>query len=99
MPTPFRMNSPAVSPAACCSRRTASNGQIENRVRVFRLRREYPKWQGQCEACSAWNTLSAFVVEPAKETAHAGRRVGYAGPEAAKVQPLAGIAGEVEQGT
>ena len=58
---------------------------------------EYPKWQGQCEACGAWNTLSAFVVEPEKETAHAGRRVGYAGPEAAKVQPLAGIAGEVEQ--
>src|SRR5690348_15619755 len=58
---------------------------------------EYPKWQGQCEACGAWNTLSAFVVEPTKEAAHAGRRVGYAGAEAAKVQPLASVAGEVEQ--
>ncbi|HVU80649.1 MAG TPA: DNA repair protein RadA, partial [Rhodanobacteraceae bacterium] len=58
---------------------------------------EYPKWQGQCEACGAWNTLSAFVVEPTKEAAHAGRRTGYAGAEAAKVQPLAQVAGEVEQ--
>ncbi|HVX04348.1 MAG TPA: DNA repair protein RadA [Rhodanobacteraceae bacterium] len=58
---------------------------------------EYPKWQGQCESCGAWNTLSAFVVESAKDAAHAGRRVGYAGAEAAKVQPLAGVAGEVEQ--
>jgi DNA repair protein RadA/Sms len=58
---------------------------------------EYPKWQGQCESCGAWDTLSAFVVQPAKEAAHAGRRVGYAGAEVAKVQPLAGVAGEVEQ--
>ncbi|MDE2498187.1 MAG: DNA repair protein RadA, partial [Xanthomonadaceae bacterium] len=58
---------------------------------------EYPKWQGQCESCGAWNTLSAFVVEPAKDAAHAARRAGYAGAEAAKVQPLAGVAGEVEQ--
>jgi DNA repair protein RadA/Sms len=58
---------------------------------------EYPKWQGQCESCGAWDTLSAFVVEPAKEAVHAGRRVGYAGAEATKVQPLAGVAGEVEQ--
>ncbi|HWG65939.1 MAG TPA: DNA repair protein RadA [Rhodanobacteraceae bacterium] len=58
---------------------------------------EYPKWQGQCEACGAWNTLSAFVVEPAKEASHPSRRVGYAGAEAPKVQPLAGVAGEVEQ--
>ena len=59
---------------------------------------EYPKWQGQCEACGAWNTLSAFVVQPAKDMAGGTvRRVGYAGSEASKVQPLAGVAGEVEQ--
>jgi DNA repair protein RadA/Sms len=58
---------------------------------------EYPKWQGQCDACGQWNTLSAFVVQPAKEAAHAGRRTGYAGTETSKVQPLAQVAGEVEQ--
>jgi DNA repair protein RadA/Sms len=58
---------------------------------------EYPKWQGQCEACGAWNTLSAFVVEPAKEAGAAVRRVGYAGTEASKVRPLASVAGEIEQ--
>ncbi|TAN05107.1 MAG: DNA repair protein RadA [Rhodanobacteraceae bacterium] len=60
---------------------------------------EYPKWQGQCDACGAWNTLSAFVVQPAKEAVAGGtvRRVGYAGTEASRVQPLAGVAGEVEQ--
>ena len=58
---------------------------------------EYPKWQGQCEACGAWNTLSAFVVQPAKEAANASRHAGYAGAEAVKVQPLAAVAGEVEK--
>ena len=60
---------------------------------------EYPKWQGQCDACGAWNTLSAFVVQPAKEAVAGGvvRRVGYAGTEASRVQPLASVAGEVEQ--
>ncbi|MGH8144996.1 MAG: DNA repair protein RadA [Rhodanobacteraceae bacterium] len=60
---------------------------------------EYPKWQGQCESCGAWNTLSAFVVQPATKAADAntGRRGGYAGTDVAKVQPLAGVAGEVEK--
>ena len=38
---------------------------------------EYNKWQGQCEACGAWNTLSEFVVEAAKPGAV--RRTSYAG--------------------
>ncbi|MGH8118573.1 MAG: ATPase domain-containing protein, partial [Rhodanobacteraceae bacterium] len=58
---------------------------------------EYPKWQGQCEACGAWNTLSAFVVQPGKEAAASSRRIGYAGAEAAQVRPLVQVAGEVEQ--
>ena len=29
---------------------------------------EYTKWQGQCEACGAWNTLSEFIVEPAAKS-------------------------------
>ncbi|HEY3519753.1 MAG TPA: DNA repair protein RadA [Rhodanobacteraceae bacterium] len=60
---------------------------------------EYPKWQGQCEACGAWNTLSEFVVQPAKAAAAGGgRNAGYAGAgaEAARVQPLAAIAREAD---
>ncbi|HEX2083444.1 MAG TPA: DNA repair protein RadA, partial [Xanthomonadaceae bacterium] len=26
---------------------------------------EFGKWQGQCDACGAWNTLSEVVLEPA----------------------------------
>ncbi|HET7932385.1 MAG TPA: DNA repair protein RadA [Rhodanobacteraceae bacterium] len=59
---------------------------------------EYPKWQGQCEACGQWNTLSAFVVEPAAKAAAVNpRSTGYAGVDAARVQALAGIVGEVER--
>jgi len=60
---------------------------------------EYPKWQGQCDACGAWNTLSEFVVQPAKAAAAGGaRNAGYAGAgtEPPRVQLLAGIAGESE---
>src|SRR5690348_7602007 len=59
---------------------------------------EYPKWQGQCDACGAWNTLSEFVVQPAKGAAAGGaRNAGYAGRgDAPRVQPLAGIANEAE---
>src|SRR5258706_4389845 len=41
---------------------------------------EYNKWQGQCEACGAWNTLSEFVVESAKPGVV--RRSSYAGAAA-----------------
>ena len=59
---------------------------------------EYPKWQGQCEACGAWNTLSAFVVQPASKTAgaNASRGTGYAGVDPSRVQPLLQIAGASE---
>ena len=57
---------------------------------------EYPKWQGQCEACGAWNTLSEFVVQPAK-AAGGARNAGYAGrSDAPRVQPLVAIANEAE---
>jgi len=29
-----------------------------------------PKWQGQCPACGAWNTLTETVVEPSKPGGH-----------------------------
>jgi predicted ATP-dependent serine protease len=49
------------------------------------------KWQGQCGACGAWDTLSEFVLETAataKASAPA-RRGGWAGKiEAPQVTPL-----------
>ncbi|MEM7001585.1 MAG: DNA repair protein RadA [Pseudomonadota bacterium] len=47
---------------------------------------EHAKWQGQCSACGAWNTLSRVSIGPIKE-----RNVGFAGAKA-QIQKL----GEVE---
>ena len=47
---------------------------------------DYAKWQGQCTACSAWNTLSRVSIGPIKET-----HVGFAGATA-QIKKL----GEVE---
>src|SRR5215469_12560622 len=56
---------------------------------------EYTKWQGQCESCGAWNTLSEFVVEPAAK-AGAVKRTGYAGAAPARIMPLTQVAAEAE---
>ena len=58
---------------------------------------EYSKWQGQCDACGAWNTLSEFVVESAK--APVQKRAGYAGESAAKIVALAEVATDAESRT
>ena len=65
---------------------------------------EYNKWQGQCVACGAWNTLSEFVVQPAssgKKASAGAHRDGYAGAsaEAPRVMPLTQVAAEVESRT
>ncbi len=49
---------------------------------------DHRKWQGQCQDCGAWNTLSEFKV-PGDEAE--ARRVGYAGTAASKPQTLAEI--------
>lgn len=51
---------------------------------------EFPRWQGQCTECKAWNTISEFVVASAKTVT---RQVnsGYAGQTAAKVEKLNAI--------
>ncbi|MBS0199922.1 MAG: DNA repair protein RadA [Proteobacteria bacterium] len=52
---------------------------------------EYPKWQGQCEACGAWNTLSEIVLEPAATSAPS-RRGSWAGKaDAARITPLVNV--------
>jgi DNA repair protein RadA/Sms len=51
---------------------------------------EFPRWQGQCTECKAWNTISEFVVASAK-TATRQINSGYAGQTAAKVEKLNAI--------
>ena len=50
---------------------------------------DYAKWQGQCSACNAWNTLAQFNPGTA-EGGRAGRRQGYAGARS-EVTQLADI--------
>jgi len=58
---------------------------------------EYTKWQGQCEACGAWNTLSEFLLEAAR--AGVVKRTGYAGAAPAKIVALADVAADAEART
>ncbi|MEK9534441.1 MAG: DNA repair protein RadA, partial [Halieaceae bacterium] len=50
---------------------------------------DFPKWQGQCGECHAWNTLSEIRLSApvSKAAARAGGRAGYAGT-VASVQRL-----------
>ena len=43
---------------------------------------EHSKWQGQCDHCGAWNSLSEFVVQPAGKSRSA-RFEGYTGTTSA----------------
>ena len=40
---------------------------------------DFPKWQGQCPACGAWNTLQEFVVDPATPKSRSSERSGFSG--------------------
>ncbi len=51
---------------------------------------EFPRWQGQCSECKAWNTISEFVVQTAKSVAKTGHS-GYAGQTSAQIEPLNAI--------
>ncbi|MCC2614712.1 DNA repair protein RadA [Aestuariibacter halophilus] len=51
---------------------------------------EYPRWQGQCNECGAWNTVSEVVLSTAGHKADR-HRSGYAGQTAAKVETLGDI--------
>ena len=54
---------------------------------------DHAKWQGQCDACGAWNALSEVVLETAAQAAApASRRSGWAGKvDAPKVTALADV--------
>lgn len=51
---------------------------------------DYSKWQGQCNDCGAWNSLSEVRLAPASKGG-AKRYEGYAGATSAKVQKLKDI--------
>lgn len=48
---------------------------------------EYPRWQGQCSDCGAWNTITEFRVQP-KSSRASNKFEGYAGSVDNKVQTL-----------
>ena len=54
---------------------------------------DYPRWQGQCSACQAWNSISEVRLAAAPTAARGARLSGYAGDAGglSKVQKLAEI--------
>ena len=53
---------------------------------------DYPRWQGQCSACHAWNTITEVRIAASPQVARNERLTGYAGNAgASKVQKLSEI--------
>ncbi len=52
---------------------------------------EFSRWQGQCSACKAWNTISEVRLISASNSAKNNRFSGYAGETRAKIQTLSEI--------
>ncbi|MGV2850620.1 ATPase domain-containing protein, partial [Serratia odorifera] len=53
---------------------------------------DYPRWQGQCSACHAWNTITEVRLAAASSSARTERFSGYAGETGvSKVQRLSDI--------
>ena len=52
---------------------------------------EFSRWQGQCSACKAWNTISEVRLVSAAATTKNDRFNGYAGETRAKIQTLSEI--------
>ena len=57
---------------------------------------EHTRWQGQCTACGAWDTLSEIVLESVTRAAPAIKRSGYAGQISARITPLTEVALQAE---
>lgn len=52
---------------------------------------EFSRWQGQCLACKAWNTISEVRLISASNSTKNDRFSGYAGETRAKIQTLSEI--------
>jgi DNA repair protein RadA/Sms len=49
---------------------------------------EHPRWQGQCNDCREWNTLTEIVIENSPTKSVPASRSGFSGITAAKVETL-----------
>jgi len=49
---------------------------------------DYPRWQGQCNYCREWNTLTEIVIENSPTKSVPASRNGFSGITAAKVEVL-----------
>ena len=52
---------------------------------------EFSRWQGQCSACKAWNTISEVRLISSSNSTKNDRLSGYAGETRAKIQTLSEI--------
>ena len=52
---------------------------------------EFSRWQGQCSACKAWNTISEVRLISSSNSTKNDRFSGYAGETRAKIQSLSEI--------
>lgn len=53
---------------------------------------DYPRWQGQCSACQAWNSITEVRIASTPAAARNERLTGYAGAAGvSKVQKLSEI--------
>ena len=53
---------------------------------------DFPRWQGQCNACGAWNTITEVRIAASPTVARNERLSGYAGSATeSKVQTLSEI--------
>ena len=52
---------------------------------------EFSRWQGQCSACKAWNTISEVRMVSVQQPSKGDRFSGYAGVTRAKIQTLSEI--------
>ncbi|AEP29230.1 DNA repair protein RadA [Brumicola nitratireducens] len=49
---------------------------------------EHPRWQGQCNDCREWNTLTEIIIENSATKSVPASRSGFSGTTAAKVEIL-----------
>ena len=49
----------------------------------------FPKWEGQCRACGAWNSLVETLIRPSDRRVK--RRSGAALPASSEPQPLGAL--------
>ncbi|OOE58475.1 DNA repair protein RadA [Salinivibrio kushneri] len=52
---------------------------------------DFPRWQGQCSACGAWNTITEVRLAASPQVARNEKYAGYAGSAEGQVQTLQDI--------